>query len=237
MIDLHVHLLPFLDHGPSSWEEALEMARMAVDDGITAIAATPHRNFQFRPTQDRIRAAAGELRNRLEEGGIPLEILVGADYHLTPELISSMEDIITLGDNGRYFLLELPELVVPPNILDILAIFIDKGLTPIITHPERNQHLRRKPGLVKDMAASGCPVQITADSLRGVFGDPVMEAARTFISNGMAHILASDAHWADERPPVLSPALPLVEELSGVETAERLVRDNPARIIRGDDFH
>ena len=106
MIDLHTHIIPGLDHGPSDWEEALEMCRIAVADGITTLAATPHVSDIFPNSSERIEAAVGELRLRLDGAGIPLMVHVGGDYHVSPDL--SPLNVLTLGGNGRYFLLEFP---------------------------------------------------------------------------------------------------------------------------------
>ena len=235
MIDLHTHILPGLDHGPSSWDEALNMARIAVGDGIVALAATPHVNFQFRSDGERIRSAAAEFRERLSGEGIELEILVGGDYHLTPELLDDMDGILTLGENGRYFLLEFPEMVIPPHSLNILKVFLDRGLTTVITHPERNHHLIRQQKQPREMIEMGCVVQITAGSLTGLFGEEVRRASADFLEHGLGHILASDAHWETERPPVLSEGLEAAAGIVGGEAALSMVRDNPERMIRGED--
>jgi protein-tyrosine phosphatase len=235
MIDLHTHILPGLDHGPSGWEESLNMARIASEDGIVALAATPHVNFQFRSDGERIRSAAAEFRKKLSGAGIELEILVGGDYHLTPELLGDLDGILTLGENGRYFLLEFPEMVIPPNSLNILKRFLERGLTPVITHPERNHHLIRQQGQLREMIEVGCVVQITAGSLTGLFGEEVMKASASFLGKGLGHILASDAHWETERPPVLSEGLEAAAGILGEEAALTMVRDNPGRILGGED--
>lgn len=236
LIDIHAHILPGLDHGPATWEESLGMAGIASADGIVSLAATPHHNYEFRQTPDGIRKVTDELRDRLEAKGIKLDVFVGGDYHLTPELVAGMDEIITLGDNGRYFLLEFPSMVVPPNVINILKMFIDHGLTPVITHPERNPYLYRRTKLLEEMTGLGCPIQITAGSLTGLFGEVVQQVAGEFIKRGLCHILASDAHWVDDRPPILSPYLPVAAGISGEEAARAMMLDNPNKVLNGEDI-
>ncbi len=235
MIDLHAHILPGLDHGAADERESLEMASLAAGDGITVLAGTPHVNHEFRAPPSAIRDAARALRERINEAGIPLEIVVGADYHLTPELLTSSASIVTLGDNGRYFLLELPPMVVPPEIARIIKAFLAKGLTPIITHPERNDHLRRCPSLLDDMIKLGCPMQVTAGSLLELFGPSAAVAARNMLKRGQANLMASDAHWPGERPPLLSASLEAAAGILGAAAARILVDENPRRILRAED--
>lgn len=236
MIDLHAHILPSLDHGPADLREALAMARLAASDGIRAMAATPHVNHEFRASAGEIRAAVAELARRVGEESVPLSLLPGADYHLTPELAQSTGDIITLGDNGRYFLLELPSMSVPPNLVAVLKIFTGRGLTPVLTHPERNAPLMKRRGLLEDVAALGCPLQITGGSLEGLFGEKVREWALLLLEWGLADLLASDAHWEKERPPVLSGAVAAAAAAVGETRARALVSDNPAAILDARDI-
>ncbi len=234
LIDLHTHILPGLDHGSADWDETMAMARIAAADGIAVLAVTPHVNFEFPNAPGVIREATSEFRERLAAVGVPLDARVGGDYHLTPELLAQADGIITLGDNGCYFLLEFPATVVPPNALDILRRFIERGLRPVITHPERNPHLAARPKLLEEMVKAGCLIQVTAGSLTGLFGPPTRKAAETILRAGLCHLVASDAHWATERSPLLSPALFVMRELIGPAAAERIMFANPQRVLRGE---
>ncbi len=155
---------------------------------------------------------------------------------LTPELLANRDHIITLGDNGRYFLLELPEMTVPPHISGVLKMFIESGLTPVITHPERNHQLHHRPDLLEMMVDTGCPLQVTAASLEGLFGKPVKRNAENLVRKGLCHILASDAHWEKERPPVLSGGREIVAGMIGQEEAMAMVDINPDKLLQGKDI-
>jgi protein-tyrosine phosphatase len=151
MIDLHSHILPGLDHGARDWDEALEMCRIAVDDGITTMAATPHVSEIYPNSIESILEAVEELQQRLEDAGLPLEIVGGGDYHIRPDLARG--NVLTLNENGRYFLLEFPYHVIPPNSEYFVEILVKRGIVPIVTHPERIETLH---GRERKRAPSGC---------------------------------------------------------------------------------
>ena len=235
MIDLHAHILPGLDHGARDWDESLKMCRIAVDDGITVMAATPHVSEAYPNSIESIVKVTEELRGRLADAGIPLRIVVGGDYHIQPELAS--ENVLTLNRNGRYFLLEFPYEVVPPNADDFVEILVQKrGLVPVITHPERVYSLHRHESRVEAMVRKGALVQITGESLTGAFGPGCRKSAERMLGKGLVHIIASDAHWAGERPPVLSGSRTAAARVVGEDAARRLVEDNPRAIIEGREL-
>jgi protein-tyrosine phosphatase len=231
VIDLHTHILPGLDHGARDWEEAVAMGRIAAADGVTVIAATPHVNEVYPNAQGPVREAVAELRLRLAAAGVDLAVVVGGDYHIRPDL--GRENVVTLGDNGRYFLLELPSHVLPPRVDAFVGGLVARGLVPIVTHPERClvlQHNRRR---LEPLLEKGAIAQITAGSLLGHFGAPAAACAREYLTRGWVHLLASDAHWADERPPGLSEGVRAAARLVGEAAARALVVDNPGAVLEG----
>jgi protein-tyrosine phosphatase len=235
MIDIHAHILPGLDHGARDWEESLDMCRQAVDDGISVMAATPHVSEAYPNTEESILAVADELRRRLADAAIPLEIVVGGDYHIRLDLAS--ENVLTLNGNGRYFLLEFPYEVVPPNADAFVEILVQKrGLVPVITHPERIYSLHGREVKLEKMVEKGALVQITGGSLTGAFGPPCRQSAERMLRSGLVHVIASDAHWSDERPPLLSASRTAAARIVGEEAARKLVQDNPRAIIEGRDL-
>jgi protein-tyrosine phosphatase len=234
VIDLHTHILPGLDHGPGDWDEALEMCRIAVADGITAIAATPHVSEVFPNSAQRIEAAAVELRRRLGDAGILLTVHVGGDYHIRPDL--SPLNVLTLGGNGRYFLLEFPYQVLPPRADVFIKTLLDRGLVPIVTHPERTASLQRDWHRLEPLVKAGALVQVTAGSLLGEFGPAATVAAKHFLKKGWVHLLASDAHWVHERSPRLAEGRVAAARVVGESAAQALVDQNPQAILDGRDL-
>ena len=231
MIDLHAHIVPGLDHGARDWDEALVMCRIAAEEGTTAIAATPHVSDIYPNGPEAIRGAAAELGRRCAAAGVGVEILVGGDYHVRPDLAPG--NVVTLGDNGRHFLLEFPYQVLPPRAADFIGILIGRGLAPIVTHPERTLPLQHDWRRLGPLVARGALVQVTGGSLLGEFGDAARAAAERFLKKGWVHLLASDAHWADERPPRLAAAVSAAARIVGEEAARALVDANPRAVLAG----
>jgi protein-tyrosine phosphatase len=242
VIDLHAHILPGLDDGPSDWEEALAMARAAAADGITGIVATPHL-FEHRGVYqgelngpERIMPVVREFRERLAEAGIHLEIYPGCEAPLFVELPKFLEEglILTINDGKRYLCLELPDTVIPPATEDYMFHLHTTGITPIITHPERNLALMEMPHKLARLLDLGCLAQITAASLLGGFGRRVAKFTEQLVKKGYAHLMASDAHSLKQRPPLLSSAMNKLTRLAGETRAWDMVATLPARIVRGE---
>jgi protein-tyrosine phosphatase len=234
-IDIHCHLLPALDDGPAGWRESLEMARMAAADGIIAVVATPHQLGNYpHITAGIIRAQTARLTSMLEQNGISLELLPGADVRIDPDLpakISSGE-VLTLANRRRHVLLELPHEVYIP--LDrLLGELRSAGLTGILSHPERNQGILSRPDILSNLVDQGCLLQVTAGSLIGVFGSRIQNFAESMIKRGFVDFVASDAHGTKSRTPLLGLAFNRVVELGGYDMAVDLFCRNPARVKAG----
>jgi protein-tyrosine phosphatase len=236
VIDLHCHILPGLDDGPSSVEEALAMCRIAVEDGIRTIVATPHMlNGMFAVEREDVIEGVGGMSRALGEASIPLQILPGADVHLDRSVPSCLErgELITMSDLGRHLLLELPQDIVPEGTGEILFQVQLKGVTPIITHPERNIAIQQNPDILNDLVRAGSLTQITAGSLTGAFGTRVRRCALRLLRSGTAHLVSTDAHNTGRRSPRLSEARRVVEQEVGGEEAERIFQERPVKILEG----
>jgi len=242
MIDLHVHILPGLDDGPENWVTALKMARLAEADGLTAIVATPHLFRHRRVCQGEmnsaasIRAAVQELRQVLAEAGVKVSIHPGCEVPLFPELLEMLHQgaLLTLNDGGRYLCLEMPDTVIPPATEEVVFQLGLQGVTPILAHPERHPVFREMPEKLVRLLHLGCLAQITASSLVGGFGRQVAKFTEKLVKGGYVQLVASDAHDARGRPPLLSPALKKLARLVGESRAWDMVSSLPERIIRGE---
>ena len=157
MIDIHCHLIPSIDDGPSSSRQSLEMARMAVADGTSTIIATPHQLGNYRQnTGERIRDSADQLSQQIADANIPLHVLPGGDVRIEPDLVAKLRDgdVLSLADHGKHVLLELPhELYFPLSAL--LEQLRNIGMTGILSHPERNQGILANPRLVAGLVDDG----------------------------------------------------------------------------------
>jgi len=236
VIDLHCHILPGLDDGPLSAAESLEMCRIAVEDGIRTIVATPHMlNGMFPVDRKAILQGMEEFSGLLYRESIPLRILPGADVHLDPSVPDLLDRgaLVTVADLGRHLLLELPQDIVPEGTADLLFQVQLKGVTPIITHPERNIEIQQDPGILDDLVRAGSLTQVTAGSLTGDFGSCVRRCSLRLLESGTAHLVSTDAHNAGRRSPRLSEARRVVEEKMGRAEAERVFLERPERILQG----
>jgi protein-tyrosine phosphatase len=232
MIDIHCHVLPEVDDGPRSWEVSQEMCRMAKADGIEHIVATPHANHRYPYDRVQLSAAVESLQQRV--GDLP-RLSLGCDFHLSYE---NIQDVLVHPDryviaNTRYLLVELSNYSIPPQIGDTFAKFIAMGITPIVTHPERNPILQSTPDKILQWIALGCAVQVTASAVTGAWGEPVKRSAEWLLKRDAVHFLASDGHDTKRRPPIMSSAKDAVAELCNTDVADALVNRNPKAVVLG----
>lgn len=234
MIDLHCHILPGLDDGAATIDEALAMARMAVADGITTVVASAHITpGVYHNSPDEIVAAAEAFARRLEDEGIALAIIPGADVRITPEMLESDRFHLCIGQTTPYVLIEFPHELVPPGSERLIARLRHRGLIPIITHPERNRTLQERPERLQALRALGCLAQVTAMSLTGEFGGRAQATVETMLAAGWVDAIATDAHDIRRRPPILSRGVARAAALIGAAAARRLAVDVPGAIVLG----
>jgi protein-tyrosine phosphatase len=234
-VDIHCHLLPGIDDGARNWDESLAMARLAVDDGIGTIVATPHQLGNYGNTDGQtIRALVVELQQRLVAARIPLRVLPGADVRIEPEIAErvSRGDVLTVGDHQRHVLLELPhELYLP--LEPLLEQLSRRKVTGILTHPERNQGILRQPDVLAPLVEAGCLMQVTAGSLCGTFGAECQHFSEWLLASNLVHFLATDAHGMRSRRPLMRRAFDRVAELCGESAAIDLCSRNPGCVAAG----
>lgn len=233
MIDLHHHLLPGIDDGAADLPMALEMARMAVADGIHTVACTPHiYPGLYENTGEGIRAAIAELQAELDAAGIALRLVEGADVHLAPGLVEGIRNraVPTLA-GSRYLLLEPPHHVAPPNFEQEIFNFMAAGIIPVITHPERLTWVEQHYRTFVELSRRGAWVQVTAGALTGRHGRRARYWGEKFVGEGHCMILATDAHHPSRRPPLLAEAREAAARLAGAEEAIHMVRTRPQGIV------
>jgi len=233
MIDLHCHLLPGIDDGSPDVDTSLLMARKAVEDGIRVTACTPHiYPGLYENTADGIRQGVVALQREIDDAGIDLKLTIGADTHLTPDLIAGLRGgrIPSLGDT-RYFLLEPPHHVAPPHFEEFVFQVLTAGYVPVVTHPERLTWVEDHYDVFVRLAENGAWMQLTAGSVTGRFGDRTRYWAERFLDDGIVHILATDAHSVDRRPPLLAEGRDAAAKRLGDEEAMSLVETRPRGIL------
>ena len=232
MIDIHCHILAEVDDGPKSWVTALEMCRIAAADGIEHIVATPHANERYHYDREYLANVLDYLRQRV--GEVP-KLSLGCDFHFSYE---NLQDVLARPERytiegGHYLLVELSNYSVPVQVDECFTRLGETGVTAVITHPERNPILQGTPQRVLRWVELGCAVQVTASALTGAWGERVWRTAKWLLERDAVHVLASDAHDAKERRPVLSAGRKAAEKMCDAEVAKALVDDNPRAIISG----
>ncbi|MFD2699372.1 tyrosine-protein phosphatase [Paenibacillus shunpengii] len=224
MIEIHCHILPGLDDGPTSMVRSLAMAQAAVAAGITKIIATPHHlNVSHDNPSHQVEEAVQLFNLELREHNIPLQVRSGQEIRIHPRLIDLLnnEELLTLA-SSKYMLLELPSREVPsffPNLLHELKV---RNIIPIIAHPERNAVLLREPELLGQYMSQGALCQITAQSFLGLFGRKVQKWCFHFCKQNGFHFISSDAHDTERRSFALQAAYERLESRFGLEMVEQL---------------
>ena len=230
VVDIHSHILPEVDDGPKTWDVSVAICRAAVDDGITHMIATPHANNRYRYDREFLRGRVAELQERV---GNSLRIGLGCDFHLSYE---NIQDALAhpgryVIDDTRYLLVEFSNYSIAQGSTDSLLKLGDLGLTPIITHPERNPILRENLQRVVEWAEQGFVVQVTGSALTGFWGERTRRGAQWLIEHQAVHVLATDAHDTEKRVPILSTSRDAAAEICGEEIADSLVDANPRAIV------
>ena len=209
------------------------MARIAVDNGITVMAATPH----FMPgvydnESDDVRKRLAVLQAAIKDKGIPLQLVSGCDAHIRPDFITCLRDgrILTL-NNTRYVLFEPPHTILPQRMDELLHNVVASGFVPILTHPERLRWIEQNYDLMIRLVEQGTLMQITAGSLTGRFGARAQYWAQRMLTEGRVHILATDAHDTEKRPPSMINAHDVAVAELGLDEAKNLVLIRPAMIL------
>lgn len=237
-IDLHSHVLPGIDDGPTGLEDSLEMCRRAVADGTGAIAATPHVSPTFRTRSEDIAAGVARLNEVLAERDVPLEVLPGAE--IAPALLSLLEDTelarLRLG-GGLYLLIEAPLLDVGPELEKAIEDVMSTGHSVLLAHPERAPSFQREPQRLEALVERGALCSITAGSFIGRFGRRVARFTAKLFADGLIHNVASDAHDPFGRTPDLRSCLTAAAaDFPGLQAhIDWLIEDVPGAIVAGTE--
>lgn len=205
MIDVHCHLLPGIDDGPPTLDDALEQARAHVAAGVTDVVCTPHVSHGHRNTGASIAEATAALQSALDDAGIALRLHAGAEVSLSRAIELDDAELGALHlAGGPWLLLEPPLGTEVPRLEQMVAGIQSRGHRVLVAHPERCSAFHRDPKLLAALVRGGATAQVTAGSLSGQFGRTVQKVASGMVDDGLVHVIASDAHDAVRRPPGLA---------------------------------
>ena len=242
MIDLHSHILPGLDDGSRDFPESMAMCRIAIEDGIEAIAATPHSyNGNFECYESDIRTLTDELNAKIQERGMPLTIVPGMEVRISPNFEEMLSrNLILPINNGKYILSELDPYNVPAGLDNLARRVWESGFGMILAHPERNMTIQRNPKLLAELVSQFNSweflVQMSADSITGEAGQEAKRASATLLKRGLVHIIATDSHSPFFRPPCLSFGVKAAAAIIGMDKVIPMVTDIPRIVLEGGDF-
>jgi protein-tyrosine phosphatase len=238
MIDLHCHLLPGIDDGPDTLEQSLELCRIAVADGTTHAVVTPHIHpGRWENTRASIQQQCASLADELVENDIPLQLGFAAEVRLTDQIMQQIadDDIPFYGEVDGYniMLLEFPHNRMIPGSEKLAQWLLNRGIRPLIAHPERNKQLMKDAAQLEPFLELGCWLQITAGSVIGGFGEKAQAIALQLLEDDVVTVLASDGHNNKARQPGFKQAFEYVAQHYGKDRAWRLMQNMPATIVAG----
>lgn len=222
-----------MDDGAETIDESVAMARLARDDGITTIVATPHRSaWAYRAPIAEAQRLVAEVQDACRQTGCDVEIVLGGESYLVPELAEQVHSGLALTLNGgRYLLVEWPYSQYPLFADQVFFELQLRGIVPIVAHAERYHVVQRDVHWLNALVERGITIQVTASSLLGDAGASQRKLVETILSDNLCHVLASDSHSVKRRPPALRAARDRAGELIGVERAQALVFDVPRQIL------
>lgn len=237
LVDIHSHILPYIDDGADDWDSALTMLKNAEAEGIVDIVATPHilHNNDFK-IEFKIIGTYKELCQRVKDAGLKIKIYLGCEIYAQPDT-SLDHQIATINANQKYFLIEFPMNNIPQFVPEQFFNFIVNEQIPIIAHPERNTGFQKRPQLIYEYVQRGALMQINEGSLRGRYGEMAKLLAFKMIENNLAHFVASDGHKPDGRSVTLAESYKIIMEKFGKEIADQLFYRNPMLAIQGESIH
>jgi len=238
MIDIHSHILPGIDDGPKDEQGSINMAIEAVEQGITAVVATPHhKNRTFDNDAESIEKNTSIFQNLLNEKGIPLTVFPGQETRIHGSMVEGLEEGTILPLNHtNYVHVEMPSDSVPRYAQQLLYDMQRAGYIPIIVHPERNRDFLRDPQLLYTLVQNGALTQVTAASLLGKFGKEMEKFSHQIIEANLTHFIASDAHNNTTRNNVLADALEHINQTFGIDDYYMFI-ENAECIVSGRPVH
>jgi protein-tyrosine phosphatase len=231
MIDLHCHVLPNIDDGPTDKKNSLIMLNQAVKEGIDTIVVTPHRNSKYKATVEEIKLNRAVLQKTINDNEIPITLLLGQEIRIYGDLLKDYlaGKLLSINQSTRYILVEFPSSDVPQYSQRLFYDMQCEGLIPIIVHPERNSKIIQRPEILYRFIDEGALSQVTASSVTGNFGKKIQNFSFQLLEANLSHIIASDAHDVSYRNFRMKQAFELLQKKYGPKCTQEL--DNNARAV------
>ncbi len=226
MLDVHCHILPGVDDGPQTLEEALSVARFCVRDGITHITATPHCHRHLHLLRAAILPHVAAFNKTLRAEGIALEVLPGSEIQLYDVDLYRREYqaglYCHLGDDPAFTLLEFPwhRSLFSSKAPEHVRWLLEHDTRPIIAHPERHGYFYEEPDRLRALVDAGAWLQITVDSLLGNHGSNPQRDGLALLQKYPEAVLATDAHRPDRCSGLAAGYLAVKERLGAARSED-----------------
>lgn len=235
MIDIHSHILPYIDDGARTPEQSLALLKMAVADGTTHLVCTPHIHLgRYNNDKKRISEVFNQVLELVDEHQIEIKLATAAEARMDAQLMPMIK-ANTLPFLGHWqsqpvLLLELPHSHFPDFTLQFISWLKKQGVCPLIAHPERNRDIQKDHTFLSKLKDAGCLLQVTAGSIAGNFGERAEHTAKYMLQQRIVDVAASDAHNVDRRPPTMSDVFEYVCANYGIDLGVELFFDTPKSI-------
>lgn len=194
MIDIHSHILPYMDDGCYDINDSIESLEKAYESGITKIIATPHfLQGQFENYKSDVLKGLANLKNSIDESVV--SVTSGSEIMVFPEIVDLLKrgSLCTL-NNSRYVLIEFPLDVRVPNVLKLIDDILVAGFVPVIAHPERYAYVQRDVNEAIRYVEAGALLQLNITSLIGNYGNEAKDTGIKLIKHNLIHFWGSDFH-------------------------------------------
>ena len=235
-IDIHSHILPGVDDGSKDFDTSIQMLKEAYADGITGIVLTPH-NKPARHNVDlsRIDALMAELKGRMEDEGIAIELHRGNELYYRSGLAEEIMEgkALTMADSD-YALTEFSPMDDYDYIRNGIYSLLAGGYRPILAHVERYSKINGRADRAEELIEMGCLIQVNAGSVMGDVGLKTRIFTRGLLKERLVHFIATDAHDAEKRGPHIGKCASYIAKKYGKDYARKLLYENPMHVIRNE---
>jgi protein-tyrosine phosphatase len=235
LADTHCHLLAGLDDGPRTPDDAVAMCRKAYDQGVRHSIALAHQNDDYPDNSpQRIKSAFAKLTDDLRDADLPHNVVIGSEVMVRTDVLEALDrgELLTFGDAGKYLLFEMPHgLCVEVGWL--VERFVNKGVRPILAHAERCPELLDDPETTERLVRLGCLIQVSSMGITHPSDRSEERALKDWFRRGIVHVLGSDGHSLNRRPPDMRDAYLRVCDWAGQATADRVASIQGVAVLQG----
>lgn len=239
MIDIHSHVLPYVDDGADDIAQAIEMLEIASQGSTKGIVLTPHSNlYEYdKNLLFELEYVFDAFKKKVEKEELPIKIFLGGEVFAGDDILEYAEKhTLPTINNSRFMLIEFDFFETIQRIENIVSTLSELGYVPIVAHPERYECIKKFPSLSLEIMNNGGLLQLNKGSITGEFGFSTKETAYELINHKTVQFVASDAHSTDFRNTDMEAAFNIVSDDFGETTANNLFCKYPQSVINNERF-